>query len=220
MTGLNVEGEMIQDRLHGYFRSSAAWRVRIAMNLKGLEAAQMSHHLRRGDQRAPDYLRLNPQGLVPALETEGAVLTQSLAIIEYLEETHPAPALLPQDPIGRARVRAFALAIACDIHPIQNLRVLRRLRKLGLSEEQVNGWARETIEPGLEACAALIADQPGPFCFGPAPSLADICLIPQLGNARRFGAKIDYGRIPAVEAACNGLPAFQNAVPERQSDAE
>jgi len=211
---------MIQDRLHGYFRSSAAWRVRIAMNLKGLEAAQMSHHLRRGDQRAPDYLRLNPQGLVPALETEGAVLTQSLAIIEYLEETHPAPALLPQDPIGRARVRAFALAIACDIHPIQNLRVLRRLRKLGLSEEQVNGWARETIEPGLEACAALIADQPGPFCFGPAPSLADICLIPQLGNARRFGAKIDYGRIPAVEAACNGLPAFQNAVPERQSDAE
>jgi maleylpyruvate isomerase len=211
---------MEQDRLHGYFRSTAAWRVRIAMNLKGLEAAQISHHLRRGDQSAPDYLRLNPQGLVPALETEGAVLTQSLAIIEYLDETHPAPSLLPRNPLERARVRAFALAIACDIHPIQNLRVLRRLRKLGLSQEQIDAWARETIEPGLEACAALIADEPGPFCFGAAPSLADLCLVPQLGNARRFGAKMAYGRLLAVEAACNELLAFQNAAPERQGDAE
>jgi maleylpyruvate isomerase len=209
-----------QDRLHGYFRSTAAWRVRIAMNLKGLTAAQVSHHLRRGDQRAPDYLKLNPQGLVPALETQGTVLTQSLAIIEYLEETHPAPPLLPQPPLERALVRAFALAIACDIHPVQNLRVLRRLRKLGQSQEQVNDWAKETVEPGLEACAALIADQPGPFCFGPAPTLADICLVPQLGNARRFGARLDYGRIPAVEAACLELEAFQQAAPERQPDAE
>ena len=211
---------MTQERLHGYFRSSAAWRVRIAMNLKGLEAAQVSHHLRRGDQRAPDYLQLNPQGLVPALETDGAVLTQSLAIIEYLEEVHPAPPLLPRTPVERARVRAFALAIACEIHPVQNLLVLRRLRKLGFSEEQVFQWARDTIEPGLEACAALIADQPGPFCFGAAPTLADICLIPQLGNAHRFKAKADYGRIAAVEAACTALPAFQAAVPERQPDAE
>ena len=211
---------MIEDRLHGYFRSSASWRVRIAMNLKGLKAAQVSHHLRRGDQRAPAYLRLNPQGFVPALETGGVVLTQSLAIIEYLEETHPAPPLLPRDPVERARVRAFALAIACDIHPIQNLRVLRRLRKRGFTEEQVFEWARETIEPGLNACAALIADEPGPFCFAAAPSLADICLIPMLGNARRFGATTSYGRIPAVEAACNELRAFQDAAPETQSDAE
>jgi maleylpyruvate isomerase len=220
MTGRNVERSMNQDRLHGYFRSSAAWRVRIAMNLKRIEAAQVSHHLRRGDQRAPDYLQVNPQGLVPALETGGVVLTQSLAIIEYLEETCPAPPLLPQDPLWRARVRAFALAIACEIHPVQNLRVLRRLRKLGQSEEQVFQWARDTIEPGLEACAALIADQPGPFCFGASPTLADICLIPQLGNAHRFDARTDYGRIPTIEAACNALEAFQNAAPERQPDAE
>src|SRR5436309_2695187 len=139
-----MAGPVTQDRLHGYFRSTAAWRVRIAMNLKGLHAAQVSHHLRRGDQRAPDYLKLNPQGLVPALETQGTVLTQSLAIIEYLEETHPAPPLLPQPPLDRARVRAFALSIACDIHPVQNLRILRRLRKLGQSQEQVDEWAKET----------------------------------------------------------------------------
>jgi len=211
---------MTQDRLHGYFRSTAAWRVRIAMNLKGIGAAQISHHLRRGDQSAPDYLRLNPQGLVPAFETAGTVLTQSLAIIEYFEETNPAPPLLPQDPVGRAHVRAFALAIACDIHPVQNLRVLRRLRRLGQTEEQVQAWARETIEPGLEACAALIAGEPGPFCFGPAPTVADICLVPQLGNARRFGTNMDFGRLLAVEAACNALLAFQDAAPERQADAE
>lgn len=220
MTVGHVSATMNQDRLHGYFRSSAAWRVRIAMNLKGLGAAQVSHHLRRGDQNAPDYLRVNPQGFVPALETGGAVLTQSLAIIEYFEELHPAPPLLPQHPLQRARVRAFALAIACDIHPVQNLRVLRRLRKLGHSEDEVNAWARDTIEPGLEACAALVADQPGPFCFGSAPTLADLCLIPQLGNAHRFRANTKYGRLPAIEAACNDLLAFQNAAPERQSDAE
>ena len=127
---------------------------------------------------------------------------------------------LRRPPLERALVRAFALAIACDIHPIQNLRVLRRLRKLGQSQEQVNEWAKETVESGLEACAALIADQPGPFCFGPAPTLADICLVPQLGNARRFEARVDYGRIPGVEAACLELEAFQQAAPERQPDAE
>jgi len=206
--------------LHGYYRSTAAWRVRIALNFKGISLASVSHHLRRGEQRAPDYLRLNPQGLVPALEVGGRVLTQSLAIIEYLEETHPEPKLLPAEPLARAEVRAFALAIACDIHPIQNLRVLARLRDAGLSEPQVQAWARETIESGLAACAALIADEPGPFCFGARPTLADLCLVPQLYNGRRFGAALDQGRLLAVETACNTLPEFQAAHPDRQPDAE
>ncbi len=211
---------MTDDTLHGYYRSTAAWRVRIALNLKGLAAAHVSHHLRRGEQRAADYLRLNPQGLVPAYETGGAVLTQSLAIVEYLDETHPQPPLLPAAPLDRARVRAVALAVSCDIHPVQNLRVLARLRALGLSEDQVQAWARETIEGGLEACAALIAGQEGPFCFGATPGLADLCLVPQLFNARRFAARTDYGRLPDVEAACMALPAFQDAHADRQPDAE
>ncbi|MDE2575968.1 MAG: glutathione S-transferase N-terminal domain-containing protein, partial [Rhodospirillales bacterium] len=140
-------------RLHGYFRSSAAWRVRIALNLKGLAYMPISHHLRHGEQRAAAYLRLNPQGLVPALELEldgeAGVLTQSMAICEWLEEAHPAPALLPREPLARARVRAFAMAIACDIHPVQNLKVLDRLRALGLDKDQVTGWARGVIAEGL-----------------------------------------------------------------------
>jgi maleylpyruvate isomerase len=207
--------------LHGYFRSTAAWRVRIALNLKGVVATQVSHHLRRNAHRAPAYLALNPQGLVPALETDdGAVLTQSLAIIEWLEETHPTPALLPADPLRRARVRAFALAIACDIHPVQNLKVLQRLRGLGLEEAQVTAWARQTVEEGLDACEALVKAEPGPFCFGAAPTLADICLVPQLANARRFGAELRWPRLLAAEAAALSLPAFQAAAAERQPDAE
>ena len=209
-------------RLHGYFRSSAAWRVRIALNLKGLRPGQAFHHLRHGGQRAPDYLRLNPQGLVPALETdEGAVLTQSLAICEWLEEGWPEPPLLPSGRNDRARVRAFAQAIACDIHPVQNLKVLARLRGLGLPEEEVTAWARWAIGDGLAACEALIHDQPGPFCFGTAPTLADIALVPQLGNARRFGYDLAaLPRLLAAEAACNALPAFAEAAPARQPDAE
>lgn len=209
-------------RLHGYFRSSAAWRVRIALNLKGLRPDQAFHHLRHGGQRAPDYLRLNPQGLVPALETdEGAVLTQSLAICEWLEEGWPEPPLLPSGRDDRARVRAFAQAIACDIHPVQNLKVLARLRGLGLPEEEVTAWARWAIGDGLAACEALIRDQPGPFCFGTAPTLADIALVPQLGNARRFGCDLAaLPRLLAAEAACNALPAFAEAAPARQPDAE
>lgn len=209
--------------LHGYFRSTAAWRVRIALNLKGLAAAQVSHHLRRGEQRAPAFLAMNPQGLLPVLETDqGAVLTQSLAILEWLEETSPAPApaLLPADPVARAQVRAFALAIACDIHPVQNLKVLQRLRALGLDEAQVTGWARHTIEEGLDACEALLRGQQGPFCFGPQPTLADVCLVPQLSNARRFGAELRWPRLLAAEAAALSLPAFQDAAAERQADAE
>jgi maleylpyruvate isomerase len=206
--------------LHGYCRSSAAYRVRIALHLKGLAYTNAFHHLRLGEQRAPAYLALNPQGLVPALEVDGAVLTQSIAICDYLDEAHPDPPLLPADPIARAQVRAFALAIACDIHPVQNLKILRRLRTLGLDEAQVNDWARETVEDGLAACAALIDGQSGPYCFGERVTLADICLVPQLVNARRFGARFAFGRIPAIEAACLALPAFARAAPENQPDAE
>ena len=209
-------------RLHGYFRSSAAWRVRIALNLKGVAVEHAFHHLRHGGQRAPDYLRLNPQGLVPALETgDGSVLTQSLAICEWLEETHPEPPLLPGEALERARIRAFALAIACDIHPVQNLRVLARLRSLALPETEVTGWARWVNQEGLEACEALLAEGSGPFCFGAAPTLADVCLVPQLGNARRFGCDLSpLPRLVAAEAACNALPAFAQAAPDRQADAE
>lgn len=209
-------------KLHGYFRSAAAYRVRIALNLKGLPITHAPHHLRLGEQRAPAYLALNPQGLVPALELDGgAVLTQSLAIIEWLDETQPEPALLPADPILRAKVRAFAQALACDTHPLQNLKVLNRLRGLGLDEGAVTGWAGAVNAEGLAACEALIRDRPGPFCFGDAPGLADICLVPQLGNARRFKVDVSaYPRLLAAEAACMALPAFAEAAPDRQPDAE
>lgn len=207
--------------LHGYFRSTASWRVRIALALKGREAVQVAHHLRKGEQRAPEYLALNPQGLLPSLVTDdGAVLTQSLAIIEYLDEIAPQPALLPADPVQRAKVRAVAQAVACDIHPVQNLKVLQRLRDLGLSEEVVQSWAGAVIEEGLDAVDKLLADQPGPFAFGDAPTLADLCIVPQLGNARRFGVEVRWPRLLALEAACLDLPAFQNAVPGKQPDAE
>ena len=209
-------------RLHGYFRSSAAWRVRIALHLKGRAVEHAFHHLRKGEQRSPDYLLLNPQGLLPSLETDdGAVLTQSLAICEWLDETIPEPPLLPGDALARARIRAFALAIACDIHPVQNLKVLAALRAVPLPEEEVTGWARRVIREGLEACEALVAGGQGPFLFGAAPTLADLCLIPQVGNARRFGAAIgDLPRISAAVAACDAHPAFIAASPERQGDAE
>jgi maleylpyruvate isomerase len=209
-------------KLHGYFRSSASYRVRIALNLKGLHAEHLSHHLRKGEQRDPAFLALNPQGLVPALQDDaGAVLTQSLAIIEWLEEIHPEPALLPKDPLRRARVRAFAQAVACDIHPVQNLKVLARLRELGLPEEQVTGWAAWANREGLAACEALIANEPGPFCFGEAPTIADLCLVPQLFNARRFGVDVAaYPRLLKAEAAAQAMKAFADAAPDKQADAE
>src|ERR1700758_4880498 len=209
-------------KLHGYFRSSASYRVRIALNLKGMSAEHLPHHLRKGEQRAPAFLALNPQGLVPALEDDqGVVLTQSLAIIEWLDETHPEPPLLPKEPLQRAKVRAFAMALACDTHPVQNLKVLARLRELGLPEEQVTGWAAWANREGLSACETLIAQEGGPFCFGEKPTLADLCLVPQLANARRFGVDVAaYPRLLRAEVAAKNLAAFADAAPERQPDAE
>ena len=211
--------------LQGYFRSSAAWRVRIALNLKGLGFATIARHLRKREQAAPDYVAKNPQGLVPALEVPGqGVLTQSMAIIEWLEETKPLPPLLPADPWGRARVRSLAQIVACDIHPIQNLRVLAYLKhELGQDQPAIDAFARHWIEAGLGALEARLAREAetGRFCHGDAPGLADLCLVPQLGNARRFGVDLaPYPTVLRIEAACAALPAFEDAAPERQPDAE
>lgn len=209
-------------RLIGFFRSGAAYRVRIALNLKGISVEHAFRHLRKGEQTSPDYLALNPQGLVPTLVLDdGTLLTQSLAIIEWLDETHPNPPLLPKDPLARARVRAFAQAIACDTHPVQNLRVLNELRKMGHTDDDVTKWARDVNYNGLAACEKLLEGTSGPFCFGKEPSLADICLMPQLGNARRFGADVSgFKRILEAEAACKAHPAFIAAEPMNQPDAE
>jgi maleylpyruvate isomerase len=209
-------------KLHGYFRSSASYRVRIALNLKGLSAEHLAYHLRKGEQCAPAYLAINPQGLVPALQDDaGETLTQSLAIIEWLDEIHPEPPLLPKDPLRRAKVRAFAMALACDTHPVQNLKVLARLRELGLPEEQVTGWAAWANREGLGACETLIKNEPGPFCFGAKPTIADLCLVPQLANARRFGVDVTaFPRLLQAEAATKGIKAFADAAPDRQPDAE
>ena len=212
-------------KLYDYFRSSAAYRVRIALNLKGLAPERAFVHLRRGAQRADDYLAVNPLGLVPSLVTDGGeVLTQSLAIIEWLDETHPQPPLLPPDAAGRARVRALALAIACDIHPINNLRVLNYLTgTLGATEAQKNGWYRYWCDVGFEALETQLAREKatGAFCHGGSPTLADICLVPQLANARRVELDLSlYPTLLRIEAACNALPAFAAAAPAQQPDAE
>src|SRR5260221_2037197 len=171
-------------KLHDFFRSSASQRVRIALNLKGLSATQVSHHLPKGEHKGAGYVALNPQGLVPSLELDdGTVLTESLAIIEWLEETYPKPPLLPAAPLARAKVRAFALAIACEIHPVQSLSTLNRLRKANLPEDAVKQWAIAVNMDGLAACERLIANERGPFCFGGAPTVADIFLVAQLGKA-------------------------------------
>jgi maleylacetoacetate isomerase len=212
-------------KVYGYFRSSASYRLRIALNLKGLAPDQAFVHLRRGEQRAPDYLALNPEGLVPALVTDdGQVLTQSLAIIEWLDERFPLPRLLPEDADGRARVRAIALAIACDIHPIDNLRVLAYLRdRLGLDQAARDAWYGHWVAEGLTALEARLARDPatGRFCHGDAPTLADICLVPQLANAARMGCPLDaYPTLIRIADAAGALAAFADAAPGRQPDAE
>ena len=209
-------------KLHGYFRSSSAWRVRIALGLKGLAFENAIYHLRRGEHLTPQYRALNPQCLLPSLELDdGTILTQSLAIIEYLDEIQPQPPLLPAGAVMRARARAFALAIAADTHPIQNLRVLNDVRALAPGEAPANDWAKHANEVGLAACEAMLPPGEAAFCFGNAPGLADICLVPQLGNARRFGVAVDrFPRLVGKEAACAVLPAFAQAVPSAQPDAE
>ncbi|WP_150295119.1 maleylacetoacetate isomerase [Sphingobium estronivorans] len=205
-------------RLHGFFRSSASWRVRIALALKGLDYSQRSYRLREGEQRQEAYLQLNPQGLVPALEIDDLLLTQSLAIIEYLDETRPGASLLGDSPAERARIRAFSLAIACEIHPLQNIGVLNRIRALTGSAEASASWALDTNRDGLAACAAMLPRDRDRFCFGDRPTIADICLIPQMANARRFGVDIVWDNLAQIETHCLSLPAFADTAPDKQPD--
>lgn len=208
---------------YGYFRSSAAYRCRIAFHLKGLSPQTVFINLREGAQKAADFLALNPHGMVPAVASDGHFLTQSLAIIEWLEETHPAPALLPRDPFARAYVRSLALSIACDIHPLQNLRVLKHVRdSYGLDQTGVDQWCRRWIESGLASLEEMVnrTGTAGRFLYGDEPGLADICLVPQMFSAVRFGA--DTSRLTTlnrIAAHCGTLPAFADAHPARQADA-
>ena len=209
--------------LHGYFRSSASFRVRIALNLKGLTYQTLAHHLRRDEQRAPGYLALNPQGLVPTLIAYGQAIGQSLAIIEFLEETVPAPALLPPDPLGRARVRALAQAVASDIHPLNNLRVLRYLREpLRQPEDAVRHWYQHWVAEGFAGVEQLLAGgAAGRFCHGDLPTLADVCLIPQVANAQNFECDLTaYPTIMRIFTSAMALEAFERASPKHQPDAE
>lgn len=210
-------------KLYGFFRSSAAFRVRIALNLKRLSYEQASIRLRADEQRAPAYLAVNPQGLVPALDDDGEIFIQSMAIVEYLDETHPEPAFLPGHPADRARVRALAQIIGCDIHPIDNLRVLRYLADpLGHDQRTVVTWFNHWIAKGFESLEALLArdDRTGTFCHGDTPGLADICLVPQCFNAKRHDLDMTpYPTVQRIFDACMALDAFEKARPERQPDA-
>ena len=211
-------------KLYNYFRSSASYRVRIALALKGLDYDYIPVHLQRNEQFAESYAALSPARLVPLLEDGDNLVSQSLAIIEYLEETHPAPALLPSDALGRARVRALAQTIACEIHPLNNLRVLQYLeRELKVDDDTKATWYRHWITLGFTALESMLANSPdtGTFCHGNTPGLADCCLVPQLANSRRFATPLEaFPTIRRIEEACLALPAFQRAAPALQPDAE
>ena len=204
--------------LYDYFRSSASYRVRIALNLKGIDYEQRPISLVQGEQQAPSYRALNPQGLVPMLEIDGHRLTQSLAIIVYLDQTHRDPPLMPADPADGAHVRALAMAVACDIHPLNNLRVLKYLRgPLGVSEEAKDEWYRHWVADGLAALEAMAKPRAGAFLFGDSPTIADICLVPQLYNARRFSVPItDYPTLRRADETASAHAAFAAAHPDRQ----
>ena len=212
-------------RFHGYFRSSSSYRCRIAFNLKGLTPEFVPVHLVKGggQQKSDAYRALNPQGLVPTLEVDGLVLTQSPAILEWLDEVHPTPPLLPRDRGERAAVRAFCAAIACEIHPLQNLRVLQYLEaNFGQGLEGKEAWCQRWIGDGLAACEALLARRPATrFAFGDQPGMAEVYLVPQIFSAARFKVDLsDMPRLRAIHAACESLPAFAAAHPSRQPDAE
>ncbi|MEO8740971.1 MAG: maleylacetoacetate isomerase [Casimicrobiaceae bacterium] len=210
-------------KLYNYFRSSAAYRVRIALNLKGLAYEYIPVHLTKGEQRSDAYVAVNAQALVPTLVDDALTVSQSLAIIEYLDERYPRPPLLPATPVERARVRAIALAIACDIHPLNNLRVLHYLtRTLSVSEEAKNAWYRHWVDTGLGALEVQLANNASAaaYCHGDTPTLADICLVPQLANARRYGIALDaYPTLLRIDANCSQLAAFAAAAPDAQPDA-
>jgi maleylacetoacetate isomerase/maleylpyruvate isomerase len=210
-------------KLHNYFRSSASFRVRIALNLKGLDFEYVPVHLARGDQKLAAYTDISPDGLVPLMEIDGVKLTQSLAMMEYLDETRPTPALLPADALGKARVRALSQSIACEIHPLNNLRILKYLTKeLAVSEAAKNAWYVHWCRTGLEAFERQLALQPSStYCYGDEPTLADCCLVPQIFNARRFDTPLDgLPRTMAAFDACMALPAFDQAQPKNCPDAE
>jgi maleylacetoacetate isomerase len=208
-------------QLFDYWRSSAAYRVRIALHVKHLDFEQVPINLRQGGHRTLDYLGRNPQGLVPTLEVDGATLTQSLAIIEWLEEVHPEPPLLPKEPRARAEVRALALLVACEIHPLNNLRVLQHLEhRLGQGERAVATWYRHWVAEGFTALERRLADTAGTYCHGDAVTMADVCLVPQVTNARRYQCDLQpYPTIRRIDAACGKLEAFEAARPERQPGA-
>jgi maleylpyruvate isomerase len=213
-------------KLYTYFRSSAAYRVRIALNLKGLQYEAMPVHLLRGggEQLQEQYQAINPSGLVPAFQDDYITLTQSMAILEYLDDEYPEVPIMPKDSAGRARVRELAQIIACDIHPVNNLRVLRYLvRDLGLSEEVKNEWYRHWLVGGLEVLEKHLARDPsaGPLCHGHTPTIADCCLVPQVFNAQRNGIDVSvYPNIARINAQCVEIPAFVAAHPSNQPDAE